>query len=314
METLTQKIKAKALELGFNKVGIARAESLGVDGEHLREWLRRGFHASMGWMAENPEKRADPRKILPGAKSVIAVAVNYYADVEHRPKDGEGKISRYAWGDDYHILVTKRIEKLNDCIQHMTPGAEGRYYVDTGPVMDKAWAERAGLGWRGKHTTLITKDFGSWVFLGEIITNLELEYDSPVEDSCGTCTACVDACPTHALDEPYVLDSNKCISYLTIEHRPEIDPVFARQFDGWVYGCDICQDVCPWNRFRKETADKEFHPRDGNVSPSLDGLMALTQEEFSARFSKSPVKRTKRAGLIRNAKFVREYQKRKSKG
>jgi len=314
METLTQKIKAKALELGFSRVGIARAESLGQDGERLKEWLRRGFHASMSWMAENTEKRVDPRKVLPGAKSVIAVAVNYYTDVEHRPKDGDGKISRYAWGDDYHILVTKRIEKFNECIQQMVPGAQGRYYVDTGPVMEKAWAERAGLGWRGKHTALITKDFGSWVFLGEIISNLELEYDSPVEDSCGTCTACVDACPTHALDEPYVLDSNKCISYLTIEHRSEIDPAFAPQFDGWVYGCDVCQDVCPWNRFRKETADKEFHPRDGNVSPSLDGLMALTQEDFSARFSKSPVKRTKRAGLSRNAKFVHEYRQRKSKG
>jgi len=311
METLTQKIKAKALELGFSKVGIARAEGLGADGERLKEWLRRGYHASMSWMAERTEERADPRILLPGARSVIAVAVNYYTGAEHRPKEGEGKISRYAWGDDYHIHVTRRIEKLNDCIRQLVPGAEGRYYVDTGPAMDKAWAERAGLGWRGKHTTVITKDYGSWVFLGEIITTLELEYDAPVEDSCGTCTACVDACPTDALDEPYILDSNKCISYLTIEHRSEIDPKFGPQFDGWVFGCDICQDVCPWNRFRKEAADKEFLPRDGNVSPSLDGLLALTQEEFSVRFSKSPVKRTKRAGLLRNAKFVRDHQKRK---
>ena len=303
--TLTEQIKAKALELGFSKVGIAKAEPLLKDGAHLREWLYRGYNASMEWMGENAEKRVDPREIVPGARSVISVAANYYTDAQHQPRDGEGKISRYAWGDDYHILVTARIQKLYDCIKELAPGSAGRYYVDTGPVMDKAWAERAGIGWRGKHTNLITKEFGSWVFLGEIISTLDLAYDTPIEDFCGSCTACLDACPTKAIVEPYVVDSNKCISYLTIEHRGEIDPSLAPKFEGWVYGCDICQDVCPWNKYQRQTEDKEFLPREGNVTPSLDGLISLTQTEFSERFRKSPVKRTKREGLARNAKVVK---------
>ena len=305
MMTLTEQIKAKALELGFSKVGIAKAEPLSQDGAHLREWLHRGYNASMDWMVENAEKRVDPREIVPGARSVISVAANYYTDAQHQPKDCEGKISRYAWGDDYHILVTARIQKLYDCIKELAPGSAGRYYVDTGPVMDKAWAERAGIGWRGKHTNLITKEFGSWVFLGEIISTLDLVYDTPMEDFCGSCTACLDACPTKAIVEPYVVDSNKCISYLTIEHRGEIDPSLAPKFGGWVYGCDICQDVCPWNKYHRQTDDKEFLPRDGNVTPSLDGLISLTQAEFSERFRRSPIKRTKREGLARNAKVVK---------
>lgn len=302
--TLTEQIKSKALELGFSKVGIAKAELLTEDGERLREWLHRGYHASMNWMEDDLEKRIDPKAIVPGARSIISVAVNYYTDVQHHPVNDEGKISRYAWGDDYHIHVTARIHTLFDCIKQMAPGSDGRYYVDTGPVMDKAWAERAGIGWRGKHTNLITKEYGSWVFLGEIISTLELEYDAPMEDFCGSCTACLDACPTKAIVEPYVVDSDKCISYLTIEHRGEIDESLAPFFDQWVYGCDICQDVCPWNKFQQPTDDKEFFPRDGNVSPSLDGLRLLTQEEFSKRFRRSPVKRAKHKGMIRNAKFV----------
>ena len=314
METLTQQIKSKAFEIGFSKVGIARAEPLGDDARNLKEWLHRGYQASMSWMEENVQKRIDPREIVPGAKSVIAVAANYNADVQHHPASDEGKISRYAWGDDYHLLITARLQKLFECIKQIAPGSTGRYYVDTGPVMYKVWAERAGLGWRGKHTTLITKDFGSWVFLGEIISTLELEYDDVVEDLCGTCTACIDACPTQAIVEPYVLDSNKCISYLTIEHRGEIDPTFAPHFEQWVYGCDICQDVCPWNKFQQPTKDREFLPREGNVSASLDGLTTLTQEEFSRKFSKSPIKRTKRDGLARNAKYLLDYQQRNRKG
>jgi epoxyqueuosine reductase len=303
--TLTEQIKSKAIELGFSKVGIAKAEALPEDGEHLKEWLHRGYHASMKWMGENFEKRIDPHKILPGARSIISVAVNYYTDVKHHPTQDEGKVSRYAWGDDYHIHVTARIQKLFECIKQMAPESAGRFYVDTGPVMEKAWAERAGLGWRGKHTNLITKEYGSWVFLGEIISTLELEYDTPMEDFCGSCTACLDACPTKAITEPYVVDSNKCISYLTIEHRGEIDKSFAPFFDQWVYGCDICQDVCPWNKFQQQTEDKEFAARDGNVTPSLSGLCSLTQEDFSKKFKKSPIKRTKREGLRRNAEFIK---------
>jgi epoxyqueuosine reductase len=302
--TLSERIKSKALELGIHKIGIARAEPLAAEGERLKEWLGRGYQASMQWMEKNVEKRTDPRLIVPGARSVISIAVNYYTPVEHSSEGTDGKISRYAWGDDYHIHVTKRIQMLFDCIKQWEPGSEGRYYVDTGPVMDKVWAARAGLGWQGKHTNLITKEYGSWVFLGEIITTLELEPDTPMEDFCGTCTACIDACPTDAIHEPYVVDSQRCISYLTIEHRGEIARSLGEKFDRWVYGCDICQDVCPWNRFRQNTEHSEYTPRPFNIAPKIDELIALPQEEFSRRFKNSPIKRTKREGIIRNAAVV----------
>lgn len=302
--TLTEQIKSKAIETGFHKVGIAKAEKLTVEAEHLKEWLNRGNHASMQWMEKNVEKRIDPKEIVPNAQSVISVALNYYTPTKHEPNVAEGKISRYAWGDDYHIHVTKRIQTLFDCIKQLAPESDGRYYVDTGPVMDKVWAARAGIGWQGKHTNLITKEYGSWVFLGEIITTLKLDYDSPIEDFCGTCTACIDACPTDALNDPYVVDSNKCISYLTIEHRGEIAESLGEKFDQWIYGCDICQDVCPWNKFQLETEHKEFVSREWNVNPNLESLKTISQKEFSKRFKNSPIKRTKREGIIRNATVV----------
>jgi epoxyqueuosine reductase len=302
--TLTEEIKIKALELGFCKIGIAKAEMLNVEGQHLKEWLSLGYHASMQWMEKNFEKRVDPGNIVPNAQSVISVAINYYTPEEHSNKLGEGKISRYAWGDDYHILVTKRIEKLAECIKQIAPESENRYYVDTGPIMDKVWASRAGLGWQGKHTNLITKEYGSWVFLGEIITTEKLDYDSPIEDFCGSCTVCIDACPTDAIREPYIVDSNRCISYLTIEHRGEIAKELGKNFDHWIYGCDICQDVCPWNKFQQPTEHIEFKPRIENINPLLKELENISQEEFSKRFKKSPIKRTKREGIIRNASIV----------
>lgn len=302
--TLTEQIKSKALELGFCKVGIAKAEMLNAEGEHLQEWLGRGYHASMQWMEKNRAKRIDPRNIVSNAQSIVSVAINYYTHGEHGDNPEEGKISRYAWGDDYHILVTKRIETLAECIKHLAPGSENRYYVDTGPMMDKVWASRAGIGWQGKHTNLITKEFGSWVFLGEIITTEKLDFDSPMEDFCGSCTACIDACPTDAIREPYIVDSNRCISYLTIEHRGEIAKELGNKFDQWIYGCDICQDVCPWNRFQQLTAHKEFLPRFTNVHPKVNDIAEISQEEFTKRFKNSPIKRTKRTGIIRNAKIV----------
>ncbi|MDP1677056.1 MAG: tRNA epoxyqueuosine(34) reductase QueG [Bacteroidota bacterium] len=302
--TLTEQIKTKALELGFSKVGIAKAEMLNVEGDHLKDWLGRGYHASMQWMEKNVERRMDPRNIVPNAQSVISVAINYFTPTEHKPKLDEGKISRYAWGDDYHIHVTKRIETLAECIKQLVPGSENRYYVDTGPMMDKVWASRAGLGWQGKHTNLITKEFGSWVFLGEIITTEKLDYDTPMEDFCGTCTACIDACPTDAIREPYIVDSNRCISYLTIEHRGEIATELGKNFDQWIYGCDICQDVCPWNKFQQQTGHNEFLPRSENINPSLKNLVTISQDEFSKRFKDSPIKRTKCQGIIRNAKII----------
>jgi epoxyqueuosine reductase len=302
--TLTEQIKSKALELGFHKVGIAKAERLDIESIRLEDWLWRDYHASMDWMEKNLEKRVDPCEIVPDAQSVISVAINYYAPPAHNPNDDEGKISRYAWGEDYHIHVTKRIQALFECIKQIEPTFDGRYYVDTGPVMDKVWAARAGLGWQGKHSNLITKEFGSWVFLGEIITNVQLEYDSPMEDFCGSCTACIDACPTDAIREPYIVDSNRCISYLTIEHRGEIAESLGNNFDHWIYGCDICQDVCPWNRFQQETEYLEFQPRESNIHPKLEELKSLSQEEFSRRFKDSPIKRTKREGMKRNVEMV----------
>ncbi|HVN48338.1 MAG TPA: tRNA epoxyqueuosine(34) reductase QueG [Bacteroidota bacterium] len=307
--SITSTIKSKAVELGFSKIGIARAAELNEEGAHLREWLYRRYHASMEWMNRDTEKRIDPRNILPSAKSVIAVAANYYSAANHSADSTTGKISRYAWGDDYHFVLTERLEQLLAFIQSLQPDVHGRYYVDAGPVMDKAWAVRAGIGWMGKHTNVISKEFGSWIFLGEIILDVELEYDAPIEDFCGTCTACLEACPTQAIVEPYLLDANKCISYLTIEHRGELPANRMSKFDRWVYGCDICQDVCPWNRFAKETKDQEFKPREENIAPKLTELQNLSQEEFSSRFRRSPIKRTKHSGLTRNVASILESQK-----
>lgn len=303
--TPTEQIRRRALELGFAKVGIARADVLEPEAARLEEWLRRGYHAEMEWMRNSVAKRSDVRVLVPGAKSVIVAAENYYTPVRHGTAADEGKISRYAWGDDYHIHAQKRIEALFDCIKQIEPGAPGRYYVDTGPVMEKAWAARAGLGWQGKHSNLITREFGSWVFLAVVITTLELDADEPLADMCGTCRACIDACPTQAITEPYVVDAGRCISFQTIEHRGDIDADIADKFGSWVYGCDICQDVCPWNRFARETPHQAYQPREGAAAPKLETLISMTQEDFSFRFSKSAVKRAKLAGLVRNALIAR---------
>jgi len=305
MKTLTAEIKQRATELGFSKVGIARAEHLSEEGERLNEWLARGFQATMEWVSRNAEKRVDPRKVLPDARSVIVVALNYYTDFRHSTEEGTGRVSRYAWGDDYHDILGEKLAELLEFIKLKLPQVHGKVYVDTGPVMEKAWAQRAGIGWIGKHTNLITQDYGSWVFLGELIINVEFEYDDPATDHCGSCTLCVEACPTEAIVEPYVLDSNRCISYLTIEHRGEIAEELGERFDRWVYGCDICQDVCPWNqRFSHPTIVEEFRPRAQTLAPSLAEWSEMSPKEFSENFSRSSMKRTKRSGLTRNAKLL----------
>ncbi|MBI4548051.1 MAG: tRNA epoxyqueuosine(34) reductase QueG [Ignavibacteriae bacterium] len=305
MYYLTGEIKHKAIELGFNKVGIARTDFLEKESQQLSEWLARGYHGTMEWMARNFEKRVDPRNVLQDAKSVIAVAMNYYTNVQHSDDELTGKISRYAWGDDYHDIMAERLWKLLEFIQNQEPSAKGKVYVDTGPIMDKVWAQRAGIGWIGKHTNVITQDLGSWVFLGEIILDLELEYDAEATDHCGSCTLCIEACPTQAIVVPYVLDSNRCISYLTIEHKGKIPEEMADKFDRWIYGCDICQDVCPWNQKFSSPADvKEFFPRECNIAPNLHELEEMTEDEFRIKYRNSPMKRTKHAGLTRNAKAV----------
>lgn len=299
----SRRIRERALAEGFHKVGIVRAEPLDAERERLQEWLRRGFHGEMRWMERAPEQRADPRLLFAEARSIVVVALNYYTPHEHDAAPGTGKISRYAWGDDYHDVVGSRLKSLLAWIKEEWPEAEGKACVDTSPMMDKAWAVRAGLGWIGKHTNLITRDYGSWVFLGELLLNLELEADAETsEDHCGTCTLCIEACPTGAITEPYVVDSNKCISYATIELRtPEMPPTIVSNLDGWLYGCDICQDVCPWNRFERETDEPRFEPRPGNVAPALSEILELTPDAYSERFRRSAIKRAKLAGLQRNA-------------
>lgn len=308
MTSLTQNIRQKALEIGFHKAGFARAEALEQEGQRLREWLEKGYNADMAWMEREPEKRSDPRLLFEGAKSVIVLALNYYTPHEHAVEEGEGKISRYAWGDDYHDVVKQKLRALLEWIKAEVPGADGKVCVDTAPMMDKAWAVRAGLGWIGKHTNLITKEYGSWVFIGEIIVNFELDYeDDPVSDHCGNCTACLDACPTGAITAPFLVDSKACLSYATIELRSaELPPGIEENMEGWLYGCDICQDVCPWNRFQKPTGDSAFEPRKGETSIALEEILSLSPEQYAERFRRTAIKRAKLGGLQRNATALKK--------
>jgi epoxyqueuosine reductase len=302
--TLAKNIKDRALFEGFNKVGIVGAESLDNEGRRLKEWLARGHHGEMSWMARDVHKRISPQEIFPQARSVVVVALNYFTPHQHQENPATGKVSRYAWGDDYHDVVKERLLSLLSWIKEQEPGAEGKICVDIQPTMDKAWAVRAGLGWLGKHSNVITPEYGSWVFIGELFLNLDMEHDSePMEDHCGTCTLCIDACPTAAITEPYVVDSNKCISYATIELRAPELPI---DLSGWLYGCDICQDVCPWNRFEEATIETRFGPREGNADAELREIMELTPETYAQRFRGSAMKRTKLVGLQRNARALIE--------
>ncbi len=304
MEGISGFIKEAAFAEGFDLVGIAAAEPLVEEAGRLREWIDRGYHAKMGWMAKDGGKRTDPSKILAGARSVISLAKNYYVPVSHPA--GTAKISRYAWGDDYHEVVTEMLKRYTGRLTERFPDKKFVHYCDTGPVMDKVWAQRSGLGWIGKHTNVISRNIGSWIFLAEVITDLECDYDAPAVDHCGSCRACIDACPTDAIVEPYLLDANKCISFLTIENREdEIPEQTAMKFEGWLFGCDICQDVCPWNeKFQIETGEAAFRPREENLNLKAEEVHLMTKEEFSARFRKSPVKRAKFEGLRRNARAL----------
>ncbi len=267
----------------------------------LEEWLARGMHGSMQWMARNKARRSDPRQVLPGARSVVMVAMNYHTEVASTHAPDQGCISRYAWGTEYHGILGDRLEAFYADLQRAFSGLRGRCYVDTGPVLEKAWAERAGLGWIGKHTNVINRDVGSWIFLGALILDLELEGGERHRDYCGTCTACIEVCPTAAIVAPYVLDARRCISYLTIENRGPIPLEFRRDMGNRIFGCDDCQDVCPWNRFAHESAQAQaFAPLDGNESPDLLELFELDGEAFRSRFRGSPVLRAKHRGFIRN--------------
>lgn len=311
MVSLAEKIKQKAVEIGFDKVGIVRADPLTHENDHLNTWLENNFYGQMSWMAREPDKRNDPRLLFPEVQAIIVVALNYFTDHKHEDDPTAGKISRYAWGDDYHDVLREKLTELLEWIKSEKPDVAGKICVDTSPFMDKAWAVRAGLGWLGKHTNLITTELGSWVFIGSLLLNIELDYDNEiVEDHCGTCTACLDACPTNAIVEPYVVDSRKCISYATIELRDENLPdEIVSNLDGWLYGCDICQDVCPWNRFETKTNELRFEPRENEISLVLKTVEQMTHDEYVIRFRGSAVKRAKLGGLKRNARHLKQKDK-----
>lgn len=297
--SLTFALRQKAKELGFAKIGISRAERLD-ERNGLDEWLAAGRHGEMFWMARNAVKRLDPRTLLSEARSVIALAANYYTPQPHSEDSRHGKISRYAWGNDYHAVLKKRLRSLVEWIEQNHPQTRGLYYCDTGPVMDKAWAHKSGLGWIGKHSNLITREAGSWVFLAEVVSNLELEPDPESRNYCGTCHRCLDACPTRAIVAPYVVDARLCISYLTIELRGPIPRQLRPLIGSRIFGCDDCQDVCPWNRFATPCDEDQFYPSYRDRVPVLTELMRLTQEQFEERFRNSAVRRARYAGFLRN--------------
>jgi epoxyqueuosine reductase len=304
-------IKQKALELGFHKAGIstlpeqevlpAQAERT-LSRQRLQQWLDRGHHAEMAWM--NDPRRQDILQVMPEVRSVISVALNYYTPHPQPQDPDKAKISRYGWGRDYHKVLGRRLKAMAAWLESQGDGIKARYYVDTGPIQEKVWAQEAGLGWIGKHGNLITREYGSWVFLGEILTNLELQPDRPHTDHCGTCTRCMEACPTQAITEPFVVDANRCIAYHTIENRSETIPeAIAPHLQNWVAGCDICQEVCPWNeRFAQETDVPDFQPYPENLAPSLTELAQLSEQDWDARFRASALRRIRPDMMRRNAK------------
>jgi epoxyqueuosine reductase len=305
MKITREKIKQLAKNAGFDLVGFSKAEELSRETENLKDWLDKGYQAGMSYMERNFDKRKNVKEIIPDAETIISLGVNYYTKEKYEDKPNTGKVSRYAWGKDYHIIIWDKLEKLIDRLKEIDPAVEAKSYVDTGPVMDKAWAVRSGLGWLGKHTNVINKEKGSWFFIANIITNIDIEPDKPIEDFCGSCTACLDACPTNAIVEEYVVDANKCISYLTIENKGDIPEEFTNQFDNWLFGCDICQDVCPWNiKFSEETSLEEFKPRHKQIE--LDAFDDLSNSTFKKKYGDTPLSRSRLKGMKRNAAFLKD--------
>lgn len=301
---LTRLVKEAALEEGFLQCGISKAEFLAEDRKRLSEWLEKGYHGEMGYMARNAEKRVDPGKLIENARSVISVIMNYYPG-EKPATDDNYKIAKYAYGKDYHKVIRKKLKRIVELLKEKGNSSNSRGFTDSAPVLDRAWAERAGLGWIGKNTCLISPKHGSFLFIGEIITDTELVYDETrVKDFCGGCTKCLEACPTGAIIFPHMLDSTKCISYLTIEYKKDLPAQLKDKFDNWIFGCDICQDVCPWNRIAKPHQIDEFKPSSLLLSMNRERWENLTEEEFKEMFPNSPVKRTGYEGLKRNIRFL----------
>ncbi len=302
-ESLTTSIKKKAAELGFDLCGISKVNELIEESRKLSNWLNNKMHGEMNYMQNNLDKRTNPKKLVTNAKSVISVLYNYYPS-ELLPEKSNYKISKYAYGEDYHFVIKKKLRELLNYIKKQADIRYARIFVDSAPVMDKVWALKSGLGWIGKNTCLINKKMGSFFFIGEIITDLELEYNREIQkDLCGKCTKCIDACPTGALAKPYVLDARKCISYLTIEYKGKLPNKLKSKFDNRIFGCDICQDVCPWNKFSFPHNEPAFIPSKELINMNKDKWEQLTLKKFNNLFKKSAIKRTNYEGLMRNIKF-----------
>jgi epoxyqueuosine reductase len=299
----TQFVKATALQLGFDFCGISKAEFLEEEAPHLENWLSKNMNGSMAYMENHFDKRLDPRLLVDGAKSVISLMYNYYP-LEKQPSNIP-KISKYAYGKDYHEVIKNKLNFFLQILQQKLGNINGRVFVDSAPVLDKAWAKKSGLGWVGKNSNVINKQQGSFFFIAEIIVDVVFDYDLPIKNYCGTCTKCIDACPTNAIVEPYVVDGSKCISYFTIELKTEIDVAMKGKFDDWIFGCDVCQDVCPWNRFAKPTSEKEFKPIDELFSFTTQDWIDLKEDAFQLLFKHSPLKRSKHKGVMRNVKFIK---------
>ena len=300
----TQSIKAEARRLGFDYCGISKADFLEDEAPQLERWLAKNMQGQMHYMENHFDKRLDPRLLVPGAKSVISLLLNYYPS-EKQTDPTAPKISKYAYGEDYHVVIKEKLNFLLQFIQSTIGEIDGRAFVDSAPVMDKAWAKKSGLGWIGKNSNLINKGSGSFYFIAELIVDLELEQDGPVKDYCGSCTRCIDACPTDAIIAPYVVDGSKCISYFTIELKENIPNEMKGKFDNWAFGCDVCQDVCPWNRFSKSHSDEQLKPDQQLLEMTKNDWYELTEETFKRVFKHSAVKRTKFSGLKRNLDFIK---------
>lgn len=303
-QNYTKLIKTEAKRLGFMSCGISKAEFLETEAPHLEKWLEQSMNGEMSYMENHFDKRLDPTKLVPDSKSVISLLLNYFpSEIQNQESY---KISKYAYGKDYHFVIKDKLKQLLEFIRQEIGQVHGRAFVDSAPVLDKAWAAKSGLGWMGKNSNLLTKQVGSFYFIAELIIDLDLEYDSPVSDHCGSCTACIDACPTEAIVAPYVVDGSKCISYFTIELKKEIPANFRSHFDDWIFGCDVCQDVCPWNRFSKAHNEPLFDPNPELISYSKKDWDNISETVFEHVYKDSPLKRTAYLGLKRNINFLKD--------